>query len=663
MVPFFYDPLMPHSREQSSKPGSSTKPGYNNTLLLLGLLTLAALLSFRSIDDLDYGIHIATGRWIIKNGAVPTTDPFSWSFAQHAYIAYHWGFQILVATLESTFGTIGPVLMRCVMILSTALVIARSLKIRSVDPLIGVMCGVLAIIATEWRFSLRPELFSNLLIALTVLVIELKRRGSRTAVFALPLIFLVWVNTHIYILGFVVIGIELLVDTLTKRLNRSFVIATALALIALLINPYGWQAVQEPLRLITRMDSSNIFAQHISELSSPFALHKDPRTPFNLHAQIGCWIALLALSLPAAWGLLRLQRYSDLLVLALFALLSTLAVRNLPLFIIAALPAIATGLSEIAPTLLPSLERRRRIYTAIIAGIVLVLCIRVGTGAWYATQRRNLHLAPLLESASLAIESADFVRTHALVGRGFNNLNVGGALLLRAPDHRIFIDGRNEVTGEEFFKRYLAIMNPAAFPAFATKEQIEYVVLSHIQSMDLLRSLVASGAWTVVHYDAVAVVLVRKAGPNGALPPKPLPAQLAEDAMRWKMLGAIYVQPTFIESLSRWLLGGEELPEDLSHLGTFLLTAGYWREAEPLLLEAAIRAPNFWETSNNLGALYTRLQMWEAATHVYRMVLMLNPSNVLAQNRARASWSQFQLSKDTPPASSEAIAAPSKATP
>ena len=45
-------------------------------VLLLGLITLGVgLLAFRSIDDLDYGIHVGTGRWIIQHGRVPLTDP------------------------------------------------------------------------------------------------------------------------------------------------------------------------------------------------------------------------------------------------------------------------------------------------------------------------------------------------------------------------------------------------------------------------------------------------------------------------------------------------------------------------------------------------------------------------------------------------------------
>lgn len=108
------------------------------------------------------------------------------------------------------------------------------------------------------------------------------------------------------------------------------------------------------------------------------------------------------------------------------------------------------------------------------------------------------------------------------------------------------------------------------------------------------------------------------------------------------MLSKIYVEATWIESFSRWLLGGEEIPESLSKTGTFLLMLNEWANAERPMLETAMQAPDFWETSSNLGALYMRRRDWEAASTAYRIVLMLNSGNDLARRRAEESWVLFQ---------------------
>ena len=624
------------------------QPSARRTYLALscGLLLLVGLLSFRSIDDLDYGIHVATGRWILQNGTVPATDPFSWSFSSHRYIAYHWGFQLILAWLEGWAGLWGPVGLRCLLVILTAGALTWSLKARAVDPLVGVACGILALVAAEPRFAMRPELFTNLFLACTTLAVDRYYSGRRNAVFLLPLIFLCWVNTHIYVLGFAVVLPHIAEDLLRRRLSWRFVLAAGLSVVALFVNPYGWDAVTEPLRLSSRMSSENAFGQHITELASPFSMPLDRQGKFYMYSQFGCWLALLVLSIPAALGLVRLRRFADLAILAAFAGLSTIAIRNLPLFAIAAFPPLVTGLSEAAKRL--SRPRVSRGKAAVgIAAVLAVLLLRVSSGAWYASQRRGLHMRPQLENAAIAVEASDFVREHSLVGKGFNNLDVGGTLLLRAPGFKIFIDGRNEVTGEEFFTRYLQLFTIENFLAFAKAEGIEYVVLSHRQALPLIKQLLTTGAWTMAHYDGVAVVLVRKDGPNGSLPEQPLPPPINGPEERWSLLSKVHVEPNWIESLSRWLMSSEEVPESLSKTGTLLLMLNQWPSAERLLLEAAIAAPNFWETTNNLGALYMRLQDWEAASDAYRTVLMLNPSNKLARQRAEESWVLFQNSLRT----------------
>ena len=41
--------------------------------------------------------HIATGRWIVRNGSVPTTDPFSWWAAplNKPWVALEWLFGLI----------------------------------------------------------------------------------------------------------------------------------------------------------------------------------------------------------------------------------------------------------------------------------------------------------------------------------------------------------------------------------------------------------------------------------------------------------------------------------------------------------------------------------------------------------------------------------------
>lgn len=614
-------------------------------ILLAMLVLLTALLSFRSIEDLDYGIHLGTGRWILQNGKVPTNDPFTWSIPDHAYVAYHWGFQVLLAGLYQLMGHLGPVLLRFALVCLTALVVVRIIVGRGAHPIVAGVCGLLAIVATEWRFAMRPELFSNLFIVLTILCVDQWRAGSRRALWMIPLIFIGWINTHVYILGFFVLGAAMVEEILHRRSIKKLLLIAAISAVAIFLNPYGLEAVLEPLRLFTRMNRDNIFAQNISELASPIKvllniispsqIFSDPFQPIN---QLLSWFALLILGGFAARELLSLRRHGDLIVLIALAALSCAAMRNIALFAIAGLPAIISGLTALVRSRNERWNAYERWAFGSLVVIASVISVRVATGAWYAQQRRNTHMAPVVERTTLAFGAAEFIEDARLVGRGFNNFNIGGSLLFGAPSHPIYIDGRNEVTGEEFFRHYLQLVDPqrfdaARFDSFMQSRDIEYIALGHGNMMHLVRYLLASQRWTVAFYDAVAVVFVRKDGPNGHIEAQPFATPLASLNERGAAIARINSRPMVIDSLSRWLLGGEKVPVDTDRVGTFLLTSGRWPEAERYLLASAIRAPNFWETSLNLGALYWRLKEWEGASNAYRTVLMLNPSNKLAKER------------------------------
>jgi hypothetical protein len=637
MAAVIVTPVFRKVSEALPLPSRGTQGGW-----LVGVLMVAtALLAFRSIDDLDYGIHVGTGRWILQNGRVPSTDPFTWSIPEHVYIAYHWGFQVIVAGLYERLGHLGPVLLRFALVLLTAAALVGSVVARKVDVVLAGVCGLLALVAAEVRFAVRPELFTYLFLALLMLTLDLWRNSSRRVLLLLPLIFIGWVNTHIYILGFVILGAHVIEQVYRRTVDKGFLVISLLAAAALLVNPYGLDAVMEPLRLFTRMSKDNIFAQHITELASPLALDDNPRR-YGLTVHFGAWASLLVLAVPAIVGLYRSRRVADLIVLTLFAGLSLVAVRNITLFVVVAVPLIGSGLTLLLSSRSEGLESVRRVAWNMTVAMGLLLCVRVSTGAWYAHQRRPVHMAAVVERSTLALEAAQFVERMDLKGRGFNNFNVGGALILGAPSHPIYIDGRNEVTGERFFRDYLEILKPNNFEKFLQSFRIEYVVLGHSNMMHLVNYLLSSNSWTVVYYDSVGVVFVRKEGPNGHLPPASLPLPMRGEQERWAYLKRIEIRPSVVDSFSRWLLGGEELPLEKEQIGAFLLRAGRWAEAERPLLEAAVEAPNFWETLNNLGSLYMRLKDWEVTSLVYRGVLMLNPSDPLARERLGMSWDRFK---------------------
>jgi len=60
---------------------------------LLAALAAAMLFIGRGANvfiDPDSYWHLAAGRWIIEHRTIPTTDPFSWTFAGSPWLAHEW---------------------------------------------------------------------------------------------------------------------------------------------------------------------------------------------------------------------------------------------------------------------------------------------------------------------------------------------------------------------------------------------------------------------------------------------------------------------------------------------------------------------------------------------------------------------------------------------
>src|SRR6476469_9986428 len=68
-------------------------------LFIAILLIPAALGSSQTIfNDGDVSWHIATGQWILGHRAIPTTDPFSFTWAGKPWVAIEWLAEVLYAS-------------------------------------------------------------------------------------------------------------------------------------------------------------------------------------------------------------------------------------------------------------------------------------------------------------------------------------------------------------------------------------------------------------------------------------------------------------------------------------------------------------------------------------------------------------------------------------
>ena len=81
---------------------------FDLALLIAVVLIPAALGSSTTIfNDGDVSWHIATGQWILAHGAIPHTDPFSFTWAGKPWVPIEWLAEVVMAAAYRIAGYSG----------------------------------------------------------------------------------------------------------------------------------------------------------------------------------------------------------------------------------------------------------------------------------------------------------------------------------------------------------------------------------------------------------------------------------------------------------------------------------------------------------------------------------------------------------------------------
>jgi hypothetical protein len=345
---------------------------------------------------------------------------------------------------------------------------------------------VLATATTTW--SLRAQVLSLLLVVSTAAL--LRRRHYVW----LPLLFWVWANLH----GAVLLGVLLLAASLcaacledVKAVPR-LAAACALCLLATSLTPLGWHFWLDMPQSLGRIRQLGI-----DEWAAP-SLTTLTLLPF--------WIAMAALvALAVARGRLLLKdpaaQRDGLITVCACALalvpLALTAVRNVPPFLMLALPAVA-ALLPVLPGAASAPERRQRprLNAALAAAAAAMAAIAVA-GA-YNSRLPRFNWTPLPAASLTALDRCE--------GNIYNRYDEGGYLIWFAPGRRVFLDGRQDPYPPSLIKEQMHAETSGEFEGLFERYDIgcAYVPAASRVSEGLVRA-----GWTPLYRDPVWTVLAR----------------------------------------------------------------------------------------------------------------------------------------------------------
>jgi hypothetical protein len=636
-------PAGPHPTSPGQRvpvdPGPGVSPSLEAVVLFL-LFGLLAVLSLRQISSPDIGFHLKAGNYILSGHGWPRNDPFTFTLRDHPYIDTTWGYQIIVALIQRAFGSTGLILFHTLLVWTIFWVVYRTARLVTHDRLALPLLLFLGALAAEIRFEVRPELLSWTFFAVILYILHRHAEGLRPPLWVLIPIHWIWANTHaLFVLGWAAEACFLAGLALRyRKIDRRLLAVFAGALLVTLINPYGWKGATFPLTLATRLQQQNVFAQSIGEFASPFALKLSAQFPFYPKTPIFAFrvfAILTLLSLVPAW---KQKRFWNILLWLSFLALSYRMIRNIPLLVVATLPPAAWGLPLLdwIGKLVRSARLRLwlpRILIAAVGLASLVTAVRVVNDAYYASTRRLQRFGLGVSRISIPVEAADFANKAGLRGPVLNHLNLGGWMMWKLPDP-IFIDGRLEVVGEEFFDYYHRVLtSPDLLEACVARYGIRWAVFPYVISPGLLSRLSRDNRWSLVWVDRQCAVFVRKGTDPiaDAIPPY-VPRQVGAPPLR--SLPGLGGGPR-PGPARRWLDGlvrRADFPDEDYNLGLFHVARGEpGLAAERFVRTIAKTKGAYYEMYNNLGAALSDMKRYDDAAACFRIVLQEAPDSPTAR--------------------------------
>jgi hypothetical protein len=437
---------------------------------LAGIMVVIVLA--KGLTDPDFFTHVRTGQLILDTGRVPTTDPFSFTWAGQPWTLHEWLSEVGMYLLV-TYAGILPSLLVFGLIPGALLAILLVAAVRRGVPL---RPAALAAILAAWVFvpyvTIRPQALSWLLMAVLVTFLwSLDAAKPRRTLWLIPL-FILWANLH----GLWVVGLGVVVlyglftlagrtPMATPEARRWVAVAFVGCLVGVMLTPAGPAGVLYPLRYI---DAGDWGLENIHEWQSP---------DFHAAAHLGLLTLILTLLAVGLWSGGAPGWMSVLCILGVA--MSLISLRNAPLLAVWSVPVVAMGLAARWPARLaarpvpPRQERARRVMEIVTAVVVVVL-----SAVLVLPQTPAVHLDETVASEfpEAAMDIIEEVNPDARV---LAEYGWGGYVIWSGFDHgaRVFVDGRNDMYDQSILEDYSAIRDAdAGWQELLAEYQVEAMI-------------------------------------------------------------------------------------------------------------------------------------------------------------------------------------------
>ena len=531
--------------------------------LIIAVLCLAVFQFSENTADPDLWSHVFFGKQLVQTGKPTTVDYYSWTaYGQPSFDHEYLG-EAVFGLAYLSFGGPGLLLLKVVVGLLTfavalstnsgrdgALRRPRPYSGRNESPapvqvgadadsktnLVAWAFGALAVVEISFGFAARPQIFTALSLAVELWILSRIHAGKWRWAYALPPLFALWFNLH----GGALVGLVLLFIAaaatsaqiiLTKFVPKTIVwldpnvpsrvapalwISAVVSAATVVLNPHGFE-------LARWLVGSVLWLRPQIQEWNPATLTWD-------HAAFFFCAAFAA----AAFVFSRRQRQLwEAAVLAVLFMVAFRAVRNTPLFCVAALALVPPHLADVLQRFRASFQRFEELFRhprAQNGSAAILICISAGILIATCTLHKKRFWTMEIPRSQYPVAAIQFIRQYDVHGNLLVYFDWGEMCIWDLPNSPVSIDGRlDSVFSPAVIDAHWKLYNGEPFDTNALNlARADFALLpSQLAGAEMLAK---NDGWHPVYFDDCAVVLVKNPAQFPKLAALKIPVQGPPDA-------------------------------------------------------------------------------------------------------------------------------------
>ena len=493
---------------------------YSPALIFLAIVVA----DITRLADPDLWGHVRFGQDVLAQRHLIFYDHYSYSAPGHLWLNHEWLTEVLMGAIYNAFGTVGLNLMKFACSAATIFFLAMAMEETESPARVQFAILIAASAPLAMHLQFRPQIFTFVLMSCLLAILSRYNYRGRSPVWLAIPILAIWANLHGgFIMGLAALGtftaVVFVQDLVARRGMRRamwLMAVTAASTIATLATPYGvgtWQAV------IHALENPHTRTAIVDWLSLPQSLL------FHWRQSRGWGVAckILALAMFVALGVTFIQtpRGGDIALISIAALMiaaAFLAVRNLPLAVIATVTPLARH------TALALEARRERLglppaHTQDRSPTINQLMVAVA--AFELLILTGLFSKKMGANDPYPVGAISYMKEHRLSGNILADFQWGEYVIWHMPPaSKVFIDGRYDtVYPPKVIDDYLAFANGKVVGKETLVNYPHDFVLVGQKNDPPYKLVIAQPGWKQIYRDDSCVLFARDASAAAKMTP------------------------------------------------------------------------------------------------------------------------------------------------